>query len=361
MRSGAARGAAIMYDQICAFDNLYTAYRAARRGKRHQPEVAAFEFNLEAELLQLRDELRTHTYRPGPYHSFYIHEPKRRLISAAPFRDRVVHHALCQIIEPIFERRFIGDSYANRVGKGTHRALDRCTQFMRRFKYVMPLDVVQFFPSVDHTMLRGILARAIHDGDTLGLIDLILQSGEGVLADDYDMVWFPGDDLPAAARPRGLPIGNLTSQFWANVYLNEFDQFAKRRLGIVGYVRYVDDIVVCGDDPARLRAWHAALIARLAALRLIVHSRQPQPRPVGEGLPFLGFTVYPTHRRLKRRKVIYAGRRLTDVSRRASQRALSVSAWRACVQAWIAHARHGDTWGLRRALLRRLVIPHVPA
>ncbi len=348
-----------MYDQICAFDNLYTAYRAARQGKRHQSEVAAFEFNLEAELLQLRDELRAHTYRPGPYHSFYIHEPKRRLISAAPFRDRVVHHALCQVIEPIFERRFIGDSYANRVGKGTHHALDRATQFMRRFKYVMPLDVVQFFPSVDHAILRGILARAIHDRDTLGLIDLILQSGAGVLADEYDMAWFPGDDLLAAARPRGLPIGNLTSQFWANVYLNEVDQFAKRRLGMAGYLRYVDDLVVCDDDPARLRTWHAALIERLAALRLIIHQREPQPRPVREGLPFLGFTVYPTHRRLKRRKVIYARRYLKDVSRRVSQRALPVSAWRVRVQAWIAHARHGDTWGLRRAVLRRLTIRYV--
>ncbi|MBI5568075.1 MAG: RNA-dependent DNA polymerase, partial [Chloroflexi bacterium] len=295
-----------MYDQICAFDNLYTAYRQARTGKRTHPDVAAFEFNLEAELIQLRDELAGRTYRPGPYHSFHIHEPKRRLISAAPFRDRVVHHALCNVIEPIFERRFIGDSYANRVGKGTQRALDRCTQWMRRFKYVMPLDVVQFFPSIDHALLRGVLARAIHDPDTRGLIDVILQSGAGVLADSYDMVWFPGDDLFAAARPRGLPIGNLTSQFWANVYLNEFDQFAKRRLGVRGYVRYVDDIVLFADDPAQLHDWHARSVEFLARLRLTVHQSQPQPRPVAEGLPFLGFVVYPDHRRLKRRKVVYA-------------------------------------------------------
>ena len=171
-----------MYDQICAFDNLDTAYRQARQGKRMHPAVAAFEFNLEAELIQLRDELRAHTYQPGPYHSFTIHEPKRRLISAAPFRDRVVHHALCNVIEPIFERRFIGDSYANRVGKGTHRALDRCTQYLRRFAYALPLDVVQFFPSIDHALLRGVLARAIDEAPVLGLIDAILNSGAGVLA-----------------------------------------------------------------------------------------------------------------------------------------------------------------------------------
>ncbi len=201
----------IMYDQVCAFDNLYEAYLAARKGKRSHPEVAAFEFNLETELIELRRQLLSHTYQPGPYHSFFIHDPKRRLISAAPFRDRVVHHALCNVIEPIFERRFIGDSYANRAGKGTHRALDRCTQFLRRFQYVMPLDVVQFFPSIDHEILRGLLARAIPDIDTQTLCDLILVSGAGVLADEYQMVWFPGNDLLATLRPRGLPIGNLTS------------------------------------------------------------------------------------------------------------------------------------------------------
>lgn len=350
-----------MYDQLCAFGNLYTAYLAARKGKRSQPDVAAFEFNLEHELVQLQGELRQHTYRPGPYHSFYIHEPKRRLISAAPFRDRVVHHALCQIIEPIFERRFIGDSYANRTGKGTHRALDRCTQFLRRFKYVMPLDVVQFFPSIDHAILRRILTRVIRDGETLELIDTILRSGVGVLAEAYDMVWFPGDDLLAGMRPRGLPIGNLTSQFWANVYLNEFDQFAKRRLGVCGYVRYVDDVALFADDLAQLRDWHAQSVAFLLALRLTLHQLQPQPCPVNEGLPFLGFTVFPAHRRLKRRKVIYARRRLRDQAQEVNGGTLSLSAFHSAVLAWIAHARYGDTWGLRCAVLRQWVIRHVCA
>jgi retron-type reverse transcriptase len=350
-----------MYDQVCAFDNLYTAYLAARKGKRLQPAVAAFEFNLESELIELREQLLTHTYQPGSYHSFYIHDPKRRLISAAPFRDRVVHHAVCQVIEPIFERRFIGDSYANRAGKGTHHALDRCTQFLRRFKYVMPLDVVQFFPSIDHAVLRRILARAIRDDETLELIDVVLRSGVGVLADAYDMVWFPGDDLLAAARPRGLPIGNLTSQFWANVYLNEFDQFAKRRLGIRGYVRYVDDVLFFADDKAVLRDWHTCAVPFLATLRLTVHHAQPQPRPAVEGIPFLGFQVFSDHRRVKRRKVIHAWRHLKSVRNQVAANLLPLSALRCAVQAWIAHARHGDTRGLRRAVLQQLVIHHVPA
>src|SRR3989337_3049391 len=149
----------MMYLQLCSWDNLLLAYRRASKGKRGHPNVPSFEHRLEDNLVALQTELQTQTYRPGPYHSFYIHEPKRRLISAAPFRDRVVHHALCGVIEPLFERRFIYDSYANRVGKGTHRALDRCQHFARRHVYVLQCDLKQFFPSIDHKVLYETLAR----------------------------------------------------------------------------------------------------------------------------------------------------------------------------------------------------------
>ena len=130
-----------LYTQICRFDSLYFAWKKARRNKRYTPSAADFERNLDTELLSLCRELTHETYQPGGYVHFIVHEPKRRLISAAPFRDRVVHHALCSLIEPIYERKFIYDSYANRVGKGTHKGLDRCTYFMRRFKYVLQCDV----------------------------------------------------------------------------------------------------------------------------------------------------------------------------------------------------------------------------
>ena len=223
-----------MYPQVYDWVNLYHAYCKARKGKRGRIPAATFEYHLESNLVQLQIELREKRYAPGGYHSFYIHEPKRRLISAAPFRDRVVHHALCNIIEPIFERSFISDSYANRVGKGTHRALDRAQTFSRRYQYVLQCDLRQFFPSLDHAILRDILARKIACQDTLWLIEQIITSGEGVLADQYQMHWFAGDDLLAALRPRGLPIGNLTSQFWANCYLNPFDHFVKRELRCKG-------------------------------------------------------------------------------------------------------------------------------
>ena len=140
-----------LYPQVWDWENLYLAWRKARKGKRGLEPAATFEYNLEANLPRLLRELRDKTYRPSPYTSFYIHDPKRRLISAALFRDRVVHHALCNVIEPLFERRFIFDSYANRTGKGTHRALDRCQQFARRYRYVLPCDVRRFFPSTGTT------------------------------------------------------------------------------------------------------------------------------------------------------------------------------------------------------------------
>ena len=238
-----------------------------------------------------RQQLTTRTYRPGSYVNFYIHEPKRRKISAAPFRDRVVHHALCNLIEPVFERTFVDDSFANRLGKGTHRALSRVQKLARRFPYVLQGDLRQFFPSVDHAILRPLLARKIHDPDVIGLTNIILASGEGILHEAYDMVYFPGDDLFAVNRPRGLPIGNLTSQFWANVYLNPFDHFVKRELGCRGYVRYVYDFLMFAEDKTTLWRWRKAVVGRLARLRLTIH-RGTHPRPVGEGIPFWGLLSF---------------------------------------------------------------------
>jgi retron-type reverse transcriptase len=345
-----------LYPRIWDWDNLYLAYRKARKGKRGKRPAAEFEFKLEDNLVALQDELATKTYQPGPYYNFLIYEPKRRLISAAPFRDRVVHHALCNVIEPIFERRFIHDSYANRVGKGTHRALDRCQGFARKYRYVLGCDVRQFFPSIDHAILRASLGRLIRDADVNWLIDRILESGVGVLSEEYEMAWFPGDDLTAALRPRGLPIGNLTSQFWANCYLNPFDHFVKRELKCPAYLRYVDDFLLFSDDKRQLRDWRAAIIERLATSRLTLHENRAQARPVSEGIPFLGFVVFPTHRRLKRRVGIAFRRRLQRRLAQYVAEEIEIDHLVASILGWIEHARHGDTWGLRRALLRGVII-----
>ncbi len=344
-----------MFDALISWDNLYLAYKKAGKGKRGQIDVADFEYALEENLLRLQEELRDQTYAPGGYHSFYIHEPKRRLISAAPFRDRVVHHALCNLTEPVFEQSFIFDSYANRVGKGTHHALDRCQQYARHYPYVLQCDLRQFFPSIDHAILRQILMRKIAEPAVLWLIDQILRSGEGVLSEAYAMVYFPGDDLFAANRPRGLPIGNLTSQFWANVYLNPFDHFVKRELRCKAYLRYVDDFLLFGEDKATLWRWKKAITKRLEQYRLTIHPTA-HPRPVEEGIPFLGFIVFREKRRLKRRKGIFYRRKLKCLISDYHSGDLPLEKIKQSVQGWINHTRYANTIGLRKSLLGKMKI-----
>ena len=183
------------------------------------------------------------------------------------------------------------------------------------------------------------------------LVALILASGRGVLSEEYDMVYFPGDDLFAATRPRGLPIGNLTSQLWANCYLNGFDHFVKRELRCPGYVRYVDDFLLFGDRKADLWTWKAALEPRLASLRLTIHAGA-QPHPTREGFGFLGFVVFPQCRRLKRRKGIHFRRKLRALVARWRRQEIRASALTASVQGWVNHVRYGNTVGLRKAVLR---------
>lgn len=345
-----------LYPKVYSFGHLWFAWERARRGKAYTAAAAAFQENLDEELVRLHDELQAETWQPGPYRSFTIHEPKRRKISAAPFRDRVVHHALTMVLEPIYEARFISDSYANRVGKGTHRALDRCTEFMRRYRYVMLCDVESFFPAIDHAILRETLAMKIGDPAVLRLCEKIIASGEGILTDEYRMRYFPGDDLFVVQRPRGLPIGNMTSQFWANVYLDRLDQFVKHTLRVKGYLRYVDDFVLFADDKADLWRWRDEIIGFLETLRLTIHMGSAQPRPVTQGLGFLGFTVFPDHRRLKRRKGIGYRRHLRGLLADYRAERIPLEAVQASVMAWIGHVQHGDTWGLRKAVLRDVVI-----
>jgi RNA-directed DNA polymerase len=341
-----------LYVQIHSFENLYHAYRKARRGgkRKHEP-AAAFELELESNLIRLRDELREKTYHPSPYRHFYICERKRRLISAAPFRDRVVHHSLCSVIEPLFERRFIHDSYACRKGKGTHRAVDRAQEFARRYRYLLQCDVRQFFPSVDHAILRQLLARVIADPDVLWLCDRILESGAKVHRVESEMQWFAGDDLWAALRPRGLPIGNQTSQFWANVYLDPLDQFVKRELKCWAYLRYCDDFLMFHDDKEQLWEWRAAIIERLADSRLQLHQERATVSRTHDGFPFLGFRVFPYYRRLRKENSKAYARRLRALAAAYQEGHVSAEQVQASVQAWVAHVSYAHSWRLRSRIL----------
>jgi len=341
-----------LYEQIVSFPNLHLAFKRAARGKRKKGDVAAFEYNLEKNLLALQQELIAETYRPGSYFNFLIHDPKPRLISAAPFRDRVVHHALCQVIEPIWERRFIHDTYACRVGKGTHAALDRVTEFSRRYPYVLKCDIERFFPNIDHAILYAEFSRLIADPAALRLCKKILDSGAEVHTANRDQRLFPGDDLFALARPLGLPIGNLTSQFWANVYLNPLDQFVKQDLKCKGYCRYVDDFLLFSARKEELHAWRAEMIGFLSALRLRLHEPQAAVFPVSTGIPFLGWRIYPHYRRLKRSNGVAFRRRFVRLRKELADRKITFDQVNASISSWVAHVSHGNTWRLRSSLLR---------
>jgi hypothetical protein len=344
------------FQHLCSWENLVLAWRKAARGKRGTASVARFEYRAEDHLADLQAELVAGTYRPGAYVHFHIKDPKRRKISAARFRDRVVHHALCNLIEPRFERLFMPDSYANRVGKGSHQAIDRLQGLARRYRYVLRADIVQHFASIDHAVLLDTLRRQIPEEDLMALVEIIVESGRGVLDEEYRYVPFPGDDLLAVCRPRGLPIGNLTSQFWSNCYLHPFDELVKRGLGCRAYLRYVDDFALFSDNKRELWAWKGAIIERLASLRLVIHETSAQVVPVTAGIPWLGLVVYPTHRLVKGRKVRNTHRRLR--ARVAAYHAgdISFAELDAGIRGWIAHVGHADSWGLRQRVLDSLVI-----
>lgn len=207
---------------------------------------------------------------------------------------------------------------------------------------------------MDHAVLKATLARSIACEPTLNLCSTIIDSGAGILTNEYQMRHFPGDDLFAVNRPRGLPIGNQTSQFWANVYLNPLDQFVKHTLRCKGYVRYVDDFLLFADDKVTLHRWRTELYDYLSTLRLTLHERRAQPSPAGQGIPFLGFTVFPDHRRLKRSKGIAYRRHLRTLWRRYQAGAISREVGHASVMAWLGHIRHGDTRGLRERMFRKI-------
>jgi retron-type reverse transcriptase len=340
-----------LFDQICAFENLYLASKKAEKGKRFRHEVAEFNARRFENLLEIQALLRAGQYPFGHFRTIKIVQPKPRLISAAPYPDRVVHHALINMIGPLFEHKFIRDSYANQTGKGTHAALDRCTYYARRYRYVWQLDIRKYFPSIDHQILLTEIARTICCSQTLALITQIIDTSNPQEPANF---YFPDDDLFAPfERRRGMPIGNLTSQFFANVYLNAFDHFVKEKLRLPGYIRYVDDALAFSDDKEQLRECQARSQIFLDGWRLRLNPKKNVIYPAQQGIPFLGFRVYPTHRRLLPSGVKRSRKRLRALRRAYRAGRFSREKINASVQAWLGHVRHGDTWGLRRSLFRQ--------
>lgn len=315
--------------------------------------VAEFGLNLERELLRLRRELQDGTYRPSKYRLFTIYERKPRVIAAAPFRDRVVHHAVMNVIERPLARTFIEDSYACRHGKGVHAAVDRYQAWAQTYRYALKMDVRQYFPSIDHDLLKEKLRRRITDLRVLDLLDRIIDGSPG---GDSEPHYFRGDDLfTPIDRAVAIPIGNLTSQFFANLYLDDLDHHMKQVLRVRPYLRYVDDMVVLDQDKTRLADIRAAVRERLAADRLRLHPDKAHVTRTADGLNLLGYVVFPNRRRLRNDNGHRFARRFRRMARAYGAGRLEWVKVAASVQSWIGHAQHADTEGLRRAIFSQAV------
>ncbi|NHQ61002.1 RNA-dependent DNA polymerase [Chlorobium sp. BLA1] len=331
-----------LFDCIISFENMLSAAHKAAKGKRENLSVLCFFAHFEENLWEIIAELKNKTYQPGSYKTFSIYKPKPRQISAAPFRDRVVHHALIAFVGPILERTFIFDTYANRTAKGTHKAIERYQHFLKKYQYGLKFDIRKYFPSIDHNILKTLLRRKISCADTLWLIDLIIDNSNAQAEHSH---YFPGDTLfTPYERRRGLPIGNLTSQWFANYYLSFLDHYIKEQLRCRGYVRYVDDGVLFSNEKVQLWAWKEAIEEFLQQYRLILNPQRTELYPSTEGKCFLGQKVYHSYRKLPSENVRRAKKRI-----RSSVLADPVTL-RQSLSGWVGHARQADTRNLLHSL-----------
>ena len=267
-----------LFDQICDIQNLHEAYYKASKSKRLSAEVMIFNQNYEQNLENLRCSLIEGSYRHGKYCQFTIIDPKERIISAAPFADRIVHHAIINVLEPVFERQFIFHTYACRVGKGTHAAARYAFRKAKSCKCFLKLDVRKYFDSINHSVLKRFLRRIIKDSRCLTLLF-------GVI----DTYCVNQNELNVSDK-KGLPIGNLTSQFFANFYLSALDHFVLEQLKPCGYVRYMDDIVVFENSKDRLKSIFAG-IQDFCSENLKLLLKTPVFGLCKNGVPFLGWNI----------------------------------------------------------------------
>jgi hypothetical protein len=324
-----------VFNQVCSFPSLLEAAHRAFRANRNNADALQFMYRLEPELFQLQRELLDATCRPDPYHTFSIREPKERQIAAAPFRDRVLHHSICSVLEPVIERRYIYDSYACRKGKGSHGAIQRAWVFTRKHGWFLKCDMAKYFDSVDHEILKGLLHRLFKDVRFLDLLENTIDH-----------------NAPHNAPGKGLPIGNLTSQYFANLYVDGLDHFIKEQLRVKHYVRYMDDFLCFTDSIEELhlilREVREFLDERLC-LRL--KDRKCYIAPVTQGIPFLGMRIFPGIIRLSRPSLVRCRRKLKHREKAFTHGRITEEALIQSAGSLIAHISHANTLMLRRQWL----------
>jgi RNA-directed DNA polymerase len=331
-----------LFERLCSLENLHKAYMEARRNKRYRKSILRFGINLEENLLKLREELLGQTYKHGGYRQFFVYDSKKRLIKVAPFRDRVMHHALCNIIEPIFDQNFIHDSYACRIGKGTHRAIKKLYAFFKILKlskgninfYCLKCDIKKYFYNINKDILSRFIKRRVKDKRIIWLVDEIIYS-----------------DI--SSENVGVPIGNLTSQLFANIYLDNLDKFIKHHLRAKYYLRYMDDFLILGHDK---RLFHLSIIRieRFLAkyLQLELNHKRTGIFPTRLGVDFLGFINFYYYRLIRKSSV----NRFCQKIKYLQRNKISFYDINKKCQSWLSHSRFSSSWYLRRSLEKKLSI-----
>ena len=331
-----------LYLKICSYENLEKAFQKARTGKTLKPYVVEFEQCLKENLQTLQVELFFQTYKPRPLETFILRDPKTRKISKSDFRDRIIHHAICNIIEPLFEKSFIFDSYANRIGKGTLKAIERFEHFAgivsrgyTRPCFVLKADIRHYFETVDHAILLRVLSKKIQDQRLLWLIQVILSNHQ------------------TEKLGKGMPLGNLTSQFFANVFLNELDQFVKHKLRAKYYIRYVDDFVILDSSKERLIEYKSKINLFLREkLDLNLHPEKSKILRLEDGVGFLGLRIFPDHKRIQKRNI----RRFDKKFKRLHELYKNSHIEREKVlehfEGWLSYISHANSFKYRKHLVR---------
>ncbi|OGR22844.1 MAG: RNA-dependent DNA polymerase [Desulfobacterales bacterium RIFOXYA12_FULL_46_15] len=348
-----------LYEKIISFQNILLASRKARKGKRFIRGTALFEVELEKNIFKIIQDLELKTYTPGEFRDFYIYDPKMRLISAAPYYDRVIHHAVMNIVEPLVSKSYIDDSYACITGRGTHKAVERYKKFQTSNQFVLKCDIQKYFQSIDHDILMEKLNHQIKCKDTLWLFKTIIQSR------DYPgpLEYFDNDTLftPVQCK-KGIPIGNLTSQFFSNLYLNDFDHFMKEKIKVQHYIRYCDDFVVFSNDKARLADIKKSIIGYLDGLRLKVHKHKTRVFRVTDGVDFLGYRIWPDHTKIRKSVVKAYRKRLKRMGKAYEKGKLGLDRITASIQSWMGHVQHANSYGLKKEILSGIrLIKHLEA
>jgi retron-type reverse transcriptase len=321
---------------------MYRACHAASLGKRYRDEVLRFNYRREEHIVELINHLAWDMYQPLPFREFLITDPKPRMISAPAFRDRVVHHALIQVIEPIVGNRFVKETFACRVGKGTHAAMRHiawCARIAKRewgTYYVLKCDIHKFFQTIDHNVLKGIIRRSIRDTKVLNLIDIIINSHDSGVAG------------------KGIPIGALTSQLFANAVLDPLDHELKEECRVRYYARYMDDFMILHHDKAYLKELLEHIKSFLGELELTLNPKTGI-FPGKHGIDFCGYRIWPTHIKPRKSTVKRAKRRLKKMARDYRTDPSVLEHAKASLNSFLGYIMHCSGFETTKSLLERIV------